>query len=47
VQAHRALEAAGSTDARDRLQLAEALPREITGAEHVNDVLPPDFKDVN
>jgi hypothetical protein len=47
VQAHRALEAAGSTDARDRLQLAEALLREITGAEHVNDVLPPDFKNVN
>lgn len=47
VQAHRALDAAGSTEARDRLRLAEALLREITGADHVNDVLPPDFKDVN
>lgn len=47
VQAHRALDAAGSTEARDRLQLAEALLREITGADHVNDVLPPDYRFVN
>lgn len=47
VQAHRALDAAGSTEARDRLRLSEALLREITGADHVNDVLPPDFKLVN
>ena len=47
VQAHRALAAAWSTEARDRLRLAEALLRDITGADHVNDVLPPDFKDEN
>jgi hypothetical protein len=47
VQAHRILAAEGNSAARDRLPLVEALLVEITGADHVDEVLPPDFADLN
>lgn len=47
VQAHRILASAGNAAARDRLPLVEALLVEITGADHIDEVLPPDFADLN
>lgn len=47
VQAHRILASDGNAAARDRLPLVEALLVEITGADHIDDVLPPDFADLN
>ena len=46
VQAHRILAMQGNAAARDRLPLVEALLVELTGADHVDDVMPPDFADL-
>ena len=43
VQAHRILAADGNPLARGRLALVEALLVDITAADHVDEVLPPDF----
>jgi hypothetical protein len=47
VQGHRILAAEGNAAARQRLPLAEALLAEITGAENVDEVLPPEMADLN
>ena len=43
VQAHRILAAHGNPVASARLALVETLLVEITAADHVDDVLPPDI----
>lgn len=47
VQAHRILAADGNPLARGRLALVEALLVDITAADHVDEVLPPDFGDLH
>lgn len=47
VQAHRMLAAGGDTAARERLALAEALLVEVTDAENIDDVLPPEASHLN
>jgi hypothetical protein len=42
VQAHRMLATVGNDAAAERIALAEALLIEVTDAESIDDVLPPD-----